>query len=166
LELDELEVDKRLNLDVSVTDASGAVIAEGATNEFLRITEVLADGDSVLVEEIADETVGEAIDEAIVEEVLENESPLVENDPVGDAISDQAAEVLTDITEVDEVPVSELVAEDVTEIVNVVADEVAELDDVSEIAAVVDEAAAGLTENADEVVEVISEVEGVSASRW
>ena len=38
LELDELEEDSRLNLTVTVTDSAGGVIAEGSTNEFLRIS--------------------------------------------------------------------------------------------------------------------------------
>jgi len=221
LELDELEEDRRLNLNVSVTNASGAVIAEGATNEFLRITfdvvaseeffvavsggegqegdyrftlnldpsspapledslvvdEILADGGIAPGAEVAE--VADEADEAIVDEALENDSPLVENEPVDDATSDQAAEFAADTTEVDEVPTSELVGEEVAEIVgeieevfgdangelaeivDAISEEVSEVEGASEVEGIIDQADGDLSEIVDTISEGVSEIEGI-----
>jgi len=108
LELDELEEDKRLNLNVTVTNAGGEVIAEGSTNEFLRITFDAAESDEFFVAVSGGqgqngdyrftlnlEPSAAAIqgDDVVVDEVLESESPVVDANPIEDVVADTADEV-------------------------------------------------------------------------
>ena len=251
LELDELEEETRLNLNVTVTDSAGAVIAEGATNEFLRITfdateseeffvavsggqgqkgdyrftlnldpssdapldEAVVDDEVATVEtpaaesdpaeepvadttneDVPEETlaVGETDDLTsdladgdievvdVVDEVLDNETPLLENEPVDDLTSDQTTEVAADTAEAEQESAGDLVdeevtevidqieevvdgvADDVTEIVDGAVDEISEIEGIEEVEDVLDEAADNVTEIVDGVVDEISEIEGIA----
>ena len=112
LELDELEEDQRLNLNVTVTDSNGAVIAEGATNEHLRIT-----FDAVESEEFFVAISGGEGQKGDYRFSL-NLEPLV-SEPQGDVVV--ADGETSDAQDVENIPTEETIAEvndDVTEIVD------------------------------------------------
>ena len=106
LELDELEEDRRLNLDVTVTDSNGAVLAEGSTNEFLRITFDATESEEFFVTVSGGQgergdyrfslNLGPSIpapqDDSATEAVVTEDSPIEESDSVGETLAEASSD--------------------------------------------------------------------------
>ena len=176
LELDELEEDERLNLNVTVTDSNGEVLAEGSTNEFLRITFDATESEEFFVAVSGgqgqrgdyrfslnlDPAATVVQDVAVVDDVV-TESPDSDADPVEDVV----AEATDDVAAEDNVAVdADDVASELDEIItgdsgdDELESEIS--DDVAADATLIDDEPTG--ELVDEEVQaVVDQVEDVIA---
>ncbi len=142
LELNELEPDTRLNLDVTVTDSNGSLVAEGSTNEMLRITFDVYDSEEFFVsisagaDQKGDYQFSMSFEPSASNQVQETVAVVDETEEVESIAGDFAeqAEHIADVVD----QIDEAVGEDVAEIV----DEVSELIDANgeDIAAIVEDA--------------------------